>query len=512
MPEDIINKVMSFISGDKEDGSDKQVLLKQLAKEITQNKYAKFYRARQEEADPSLAQYFYSIYKILYPSRVFFDNPEKEAQVRQVTLESFLDKPMMDLTKRLTPEAVAERKKAAGAGISKELEADIEALAKGFDSPRLAAADRCYNLMMVYKRFVSYDYYGILKKFDPDMSETDFSAPPKFSALRADTIMADIAAFVSILPSFDTEDDWKTALEILKYCNNGTDVIPLEIWNGLAANLKNLKQSKMLELMVRLASGNPVWEGKPAPSPDEQPSALYLGEKTAEIREVISGIADNQRNSKIAALEKAVFADATAARLIYYTREKGGIFVQKELETYEYAPALNHLAAFIHDFIHKEIAELCDILLVRGQWTNRTASLAMSDGYHGVMEMAGEISALDETLAEDGANGARLRGGLLRVDRDHSQARYINSIIDSVNEEALDITNRAIQHLIVVGRHLKILYEDHQKKNFELIMNWKELGLVSKTPLAQRLLDDYKSINYFVQLMLLETRAGEQPA
>jgi hypothetical protein len=41
-------------------------------------------------------------------------------------------------------------------------------------------------------------------------------------------------------------------------------------------------------------------------------------------------------------------------------------------------------------------------------------------------------------------------------------------------------------------------------------MNWKELGLVSKTPIAQRLMDDYKKINYFVQLMLLETRATEQ--
>jgi hypothetical protein len=512
MPEDLLNKVMSFISGDKEGGSDKQVLLKQVAKEITQNKYAKFYRVRQEEADPVFAQYFYSVYKILYPARVFFNDAEKEARIRHITLESFLDKAVMDIIRRLTPEAVAERKKTAGAEISGQLEADLGALTRGFDSPRLTAADKCYNLMAVFRRFVSYDFYGLLKKFDPDMSETDFSSAPKFSPLRADTIMADIATFLSILPSFDTQDDWKTVFEIFKYCNSGTVVISPEAWNGLVLNLKNLKQSKMLELMVRMASGNPIWEVKPAPAPDEHLSAIWLEEKTAEIREVISDIADSQRGVKIAALEKVVFSGIDTTRLTYYTWEKGKIYIQKELDSYDSAPALNHLAAFIQDFISKEIAELCDILLVRGQWTNNAASLAMSDGYHALVEeIIGEITALDETLSEDGSNGTRLRGALLRVDRDHTQARYLNSIINSLNEEALNIINRATQSLIIVGKHLKMLYDDHQKKPHELIMNWKEMTLVSKTPMAQRLSDDYKKINYFVQLMILETRADEEP-
>jgi hypothetical protein len=511
MPEDILNKVMSFISGDKEGGSDKQVLLKQIARDIAQNKYAKFYRVRQEEADPAFAQYFYSIYKIVYPAWVFFNDTEKEPRIRQITLESFLDKAVMDLVKRLTPDAVAERKKTAGAEISRQLEADLEALTRGFDSPRLAAADKCYNLMAVFRRFVSFDFYEVLKKFDPDISETDFSEAPKFLPLRADTIMADIAAFLSILPPFDAQDDWKTVFEIFKYCNGGVDVIPLEIWNGLSLNLKNLKQSKMLELMVRLASGNPIWEVKPAPPPDEHLSALWLEEKTAEIREVISGIADSQRNAKIAALEKVVFNGIDTTRLTYYTWERGKIYIQKELDSYDYAPALNHLTAFIQDFISKEITELCDILLVRGQWTNNSASLAMSDGYHAVLEMMGEITALDETLSEDGSNGTRLRGALLRVDRDHTQARYLNSIVSSVNAEALNIINRATQSLIIVGKHLKMLYDDYQKKPYELMMNWKELTQVSRIPMVQRLSDDYKKTNYFVQLMILETRADEQP-
>ena len=74
---DVIDKVMSFISRDGENASDKDVLLKQLARDISQNKYAKFYRVRQGEADVSLAQFFFNIYKSVYPLQVFFNDPDR---------------------------------------------------------------------------------------------------------------------------------------------------------------------------------------------------------------------------------------------------------------------------------------------------------------------------------------------------------------------------------------------------------------------------------------------------
>ena len=510
MPDDnIVNKVISFISGGNESTDDKQILLKQLSKEIQQNKYAKFYRARQEEADTAFAQYFYNIYKIIYPAREFFKNSAVLTKIKQVTLESFLDKNAMDLIKRLTREAVAERRKNGGPGFSKELEADLAALTIGFDSPRLTAADKCYNLIMVFCRFISWDYPALLKKFDPEISN-DFSIPPKFTPLRTDVIMADISSFCSILPSFDPGDNWKTVFEIFKYCKGGTDLIPLEIWNGLLANLKDLKQSKMLDTMVKLASMNPIWEVKPAPAPDEELSSGWLGEKTAEIRQVIANIASSQKNAQIAALEKAVYGTNDITRLIYYNADRGRILEQKEVSTYIYSPAMNHLIAFIHDFIKKEMQELSDILLVRGQWTQNSASIAMSDAYHLILEIEPEITELDESLSEEGSAGPRLRGALLRVDRDPGQIRYINSIVNTINEESLNIINRAVPAFIVIGKHLKMLLDDCQKKPYELIMNWKELTLVSKTPMNQRLAENYKKVNYFIQLMLLETRDEEE--
>jgi hypothetical protein len=505
---DVIDKVMSLIGRDGDSGSDKDILLRQLAKEISQNKYAKFYRVRQGEADPSMGQYFYSLYKAVYPMQVFFRDPAKDTRIRQITLESFLDKNVMDVIKRLSPEVIAERRKSGEDDLTKELQDDLTALAAGFDSPKIATADKCYNLIATIKQFVFFDFCSLLRKFDTEMKEGDFLTQPKFVPVDINILVNDIAAFASIMPCSGEDADWKTVFEILKYCRGGTDIIPLPIWNNLLINLKDLKQSKIFELINRLATSNPILEYK-ITVPNEALSALWLEQKTIEVREVISGIAGNQRNAQINAMEKAVFGPLATLRLNYYTPERGNIYLDKDLAGYDYASALNHLLAFIQEYVSKEIQELCDILLVRGQWTNNSASRTMSENFHAVVDITGEIIELDESLSDDGSNGPRMRGALLRIDRDKSQVRYINNIITMINENALNLINQAVQSLIVIGKNFKILMEDSEKKHFEVIMNWKELAGMSKVPMPQRIAAIYKKINYFVQLMMLEIKTEE---
>jgi len=323
-------------------------------------------------------------------------------------------------------------------------------------------------------------------------------------------VAPELAIFVSVMPTFEENSDWKTVFEIFKYCKGGTEVMPIVQWTNLLSSLKDVKQSRILDLIGKLATGNPIWEIRHSAPPHETLSASWLDNKNWEIRGVITEILANERNAQISALADVVFGSAEVIRLNYYTPEKERVLIDKGIEGYKYASALNHLVAFIHDHIEKEVQELCDLLLVRGQWTNSSASRAMSEGYHEVIEIVSEIVELDESLDDDGANGARLRGALIRVDRDKTQTRYINSITNTVNEEALNMINRAVPSLIVVGKHFKMLMDDLQKKPFELVMNWKELALYSKTPMSQRIAAAYKKINYFVQLMILETKPLEE--
>jgi hypothetical protein len=133
----------------------------------------------------------------------------------------------------------------------------------------------------------------------------------------------------------------------------------------------------------------------------------------------------------------------------------------------------------------------------------------MSTAMHDLLELSPKINELDESLDEDGDRGTRLRASLLRIDRDKSQSRYINSIIEGLNDDALTLITLASQSFIVIGKYLKTLIDDYPKKPSEVIFNWKELTYFSKAPLLQRMTDDYKKINYFIQLMLVFTRHQE---
>jgi gas vesicle protein len=153
--------------------------------------------------------------------------------------------------------------------------------------------------------------------------------------------------------------------------------------------------------------------------------------------------------------------------------------------------------------LEKEIHELCDILLIRGQWINNTFSKEMSEALHQLLTLPEEITRLDEVLSDDGSDGSRLKAALLRIDRDHSQERYINAIIANINETAQELLNSAIEQLSIIEKHLKNLVEDVQKKHPEMVVNWRELNLVSKEPLAQQMTNDSKKISCFIQLMNL---------
>ncbi|MDR0669746.1 MAG: DUF5312 family protein, partial [Treponema sp.] len=505
------DKVFSLLGKENEPLSDKDMLIKQTIRELAQNKYAKFYRVKSEEADPSLAQYIYIIYKTIYPVQVFINDVENSGQLKRSVIEYFMPPQAQETARNLSPDAIAERAKSTNpTALVKQLEEDYQSLTTLFDGDRIMAADKCYNLITVFSRFIRFDFVGFLKKFDSAMLEGIFTTPLKFSAVRADMLIDDLGTFYTAIASLSPQDDWKTAFSVLRTIQGGTDCIPYDQWTALLLNLADVRHSKIIEYIIRHATKNPIWDGKQQ-TPSVQLSAEWLEEKREDVWKQISAITESQRSSQIETLLRAIFGEVDTTRLTYYTERTSGIYTGKGLDGFAYAAALNYLMAFLQDYFSKEIQEICDIVLIRGQWTSNTGSLQMSEGFHGALETMPSITELDETLSEKGSNGPRLRGALLRVDRDRTQARYIASIINTLDEDALTIVKTTAAHIITVGKYMKALSDDMPKKQNDIIINWKELDAYSKTPLAPRIMDAYKKINYFVQLITLAIRPSDQP-
>ncbi|MDR0624660.1 MAG: DUF5312 family protein [Treponema sp.] len=504
-----LDKVLSLFTGGKDPESGKKQQIKQLVKDLAKNKYARFYRAKQEEIDGSLGKFFYDTYKTVSAAQVFLQNAAKSAQLKQVVAEAFLDKNLLEIRGRLSAESIEERAKTtAMKDLSKQLGADMAAFTSAFDSGRIEAIDRCYSLILAMIQFVTFDFFFLLKKFDSNITERNFTYLPKFAPVRGEYISDELKDFLEVSFAIDPGKDWKNAFRILKIYKSGVDVAAPDQWNRLLNQLREIRKSNILELIIRHVDKNPQWVSTPK-LPEEHIAGAYLEEKRTEVRAAVDKIVNAKKNSQITALAKMIFGSADIDRAKYYTEKAGEIYIKKNFDGFLFAAGINYLKAFLLDHFKKDIRELCDLLLIRGQWTTPALSQQMSECFHQIMNLSDKLIAFDETLSDSGENGSRLKAAIVKADRDKSQARYVTIILKSVNEEAQGLISSAAQALIGLGKNLKNLLDDYQKPSKDLIINWKELEGASEIPMAQRITGIYKKIYYFIQMMQLLLKAPE---
>jgi hypothetical protein len=496
-----LDKLFSIFSGDADPESAKKKLLRQVIKDLSSSKYARFYKIKAEEAEPAFGKFFYSIYKIISPAQVFLQNAAKSAQLKQAVIQAFMDKKLMEIHARLSPESIDERIKTMPTkDLAHQVQEDMAALTAGFDNTRIQGIDNCYNIILAFIQFVTFDYFFLLKKFDAHISERNFTYQPKFEHIRAEYISEDIKDFLEIAYAIDPDQDWKTALKVLKAYKGDMDVVSPDQWNKLLLHLRDIRRSCILELMIRHIDKNPLWQPQ-AKVPDEHIVDSWLSAKKAEIEGIIQKTMNDKRSAQIGELAQKVFGSTEVIRLKYYTDKGNELFIKKNLEGFTQIMGLNYLKAFLLDCFKKDIRELCDLLLIRGQWSSNVLSQQLSEGFHTVMAVSEQIMVFDEALADGGENGSRLKAAIVKADRDKSQAKYIRIILKTVNKEAQKMINGTAQALVTMGRNLKGVLEDYQKNPRELIINWKELEAASETPIAQRITEIYKKIYFFVQMM-----------
>jgi hypothetical protein len=501
MAEGIFDKVFSLILGENDPDEERRVFLRQVLKNMAQSKYAKFFRPRTEEIDPSFAHFLYDIYKTVLPLRSFTQNRSQLERVKQITVEAYLDKSSFEVVRRIQPDVINKMIKTTDPQeLTGRLEADLATLDAVLDAARGALINRTYRSISAFIRFVSFDFALILKHFDDGFIVGDPNYNPRFTAVKAANLVKAVESFRNVAMPLCAEEDWKMALGIFKAALNGTDLISPDRWQNLVLILKDVQMSNIIDLMIQATLKDPLWQARTVRT-EESLAENWIKAKQEEIHRFIEGIVLNQRDAEISRLATAIFGTSDVIRLNYYTPKENEIFRRNNLDGFVYAAGLNYLCAFMSDYVSRELLELCDILLVRGQWTNIALSREMSEGYHELKEFNTRIEELDETLSDTGKDGPRLRTALMRVGRDQSQVRYVNSLTAGIDESAKELIESANQSFVIINKHLKNLREDMAKSPHELIINWKELNLASRSPLSQRLEEAAVKLDPFTRLL-----------
>ncbi|MDR1411846.1 MAG: hypothetical protein LBI91_06555 [Spirochaetaceae bacterium] len=453
--------------------------MRAIAKQIRFTRNGKFYRPRTGELTPACAVFFYDVYKTVSIAQATLPALIKTAALRNLIIEHYIGAEIPEKFSNFSPESIAERAKTTNPKrLAEELRGEFESLCASVDTAAGAEIDSCYSRILSLGQLVSFDYYALLKRFGFSGREHSFNTLPQFAGCKAGALITMLQDFVEYIAVLDPSQDWKTALRILKASRNGSDLIAAGQWGRLLSQFQEILHSRVLQLIIQHASENPKWKMNPQ-MPDGRIFSDWLESRRQVMEKEIARVASSQWVNLVGELSRGIFGNMVVNPLSYYNEKTAELFAAKGFEGFAHTEALNYLEAFLRQIFAKEVQEFCDLLIVRAQWTAVSVSVALNNVCDDIRSLAKRLDDFDSSLGGDSPNGLRLVGFLARFDRDRTQGRAIKGLLNTVDNEAMEILMEAAGFFASIAKIAESAMNDYFQNPHLLILNWREVEVAS---------------------------------
>ena len=504
-----MERILAVLFGIGDPEREKRRMLKTIGKDLSKDRY-KFYKPRGSEVQPNLARLLYETYKSVSAVRKLVQPSDTTGTLRLLVIESSLDERQVEMREQLDEKVIRERIRAGAEikAVGEQVKDTMLDFVGTFDAVKVKQINTEYNNLRAFIQFCHFDFYFTLKKFDSAISEDSFTYKPRFEPIEAEYVVDDIRDFLEVAEALPQDADWDRVFDLLKVYRS-VEVVDRDQWRKVSKTLFQVLGSGVLEKIVQHASEDPQWVAKRSAGSNRIVEP-YLNEIKSNVEQTLQKILRERRNTKIEQLVKQVFGTTVVARTKHYTAKANVSFQRTDTGGFLYTDALNYLKAYLLDYFKKDVREIVqDLLIVRGKWTTQIQAQQISDAYHGVLSVSDQIIKLDDNLADEGELGQKLRRAMGRVvDRDPSSQKPLNDLLQQINTEVLRLVNEAAQNLIIIGKNLKNLITDFDRKEHQMVINWRELDGEIEDSLRERMSTMYRQLYYLVQL--LQVYAGKK--
>jgi len=478
---------------------ERKALLKELKNSLKKAK-GRFYIPSGDLVDIGLPKAFHEMYAVVGPTRTLLANATASNALKMIFIEQVLGPTQKVLQDQFTEESIR--------GLAKTMPIDALALQVREALIEFSAVleletqrkiDARYNLFLVFMDFVEFNFYFMLKKFDSLLPEADFGYLPRWEAINGEYVLDDLKDFLTASGALTSDADWEAVFDILQIYK-GIDVVSRSNWKKMLSSLSQLRRSGVLLQLVQYLSKDPAYVPK-VYLPNERIVEPFLTHLKNSVDGVLSKISLEKKTDRVNSLVIQVFGTTGISRTKNYTEKANLTFQKKRVGGYTYVEPLNYLKAFLLDYYKRDIRELVNLLLVKGEWVSNALVAPMSESFHQLMEASDKLTVFDEALAEDGDRGGKLKMLLARADKDNNAASSLKVQLKDINAGARALIIEAATHFIVIGKHLKMAIDDYAKPKHELVLNWKPLEQSTDKVLREWMSATYKQLYAFVQLM-----------
>lgn len=474
--------------------------LKEIAKSLNKTRYGKWYKASGMELKPPMAEFFYSIYKVIGTSKAVLMNANSSKVLKSITVECFLTEAQLKTVRGITDKSIEERSANTDVDtLVAQVKKELSTFVGEFNIGQVQKADLIYEHIDAFINFVLFDFYFFLKKFDPAIVENNFNYTPNFQVVRGEYVIDALKDFATVLYALPQEADWKAIFDVLEKYKN-VKLVNEAQWKKIFNTLQDIKRARVMELLICHISSDPFYRIKTEPF-TEKITDNYITDVKKMTNTALDKLIQKQKSGQVAVLVKKVFGETIASGMKNYTVASNEIFKKRGVAGFIHAETLNYLKAFLIDYVKADIRELSDLLLVRGNWGTQSITQDYSNSYHAIMQLATKVVEFDDQFKPGSDISVKFRTLLSRMEREKEAGRQLQKMLDSVNEAAFKIITMTVKHIAVIGNNFRDVLADYDKPTNDLIHNWKEIEKYAERPIKPWLVEAYKKIYDFIMLM-----------
>lgn len=480
--------------------ADKKRKLKNIAKAFSKTKFHMFYKPNTLEVTSAFAKMMYDFYKATSQGQVYFRNTPNPNQSKQRLITYSLSENQAALLEHFDEGKIMEMSKQIPiAKLKAQIEQELLTFKGEFEGERANKIENLYKAFCLFRDFCSYDYYVLLRKFNGALKEFSFEGSPNFDKITGDYIVDNIKDFIDVaFPITDETIVWTDLFEFFQQ-TTGKELVSQGNWKKIIARVRSIQATRTFDMMIQMISQDPSYVSDYQTN-IESLLDPYVDSLTSETLSLVNKISEQQKESKANNICLQIFGTASPQSLSHYVPSFNEGMIKKNLDQILYAEPLNYLKSFLVEYLKRDIREFYDVVVIRGQWDS-SLSAPMSNAYQELLTVSDSITAFDDSFAEEGAMGMKIKTLLPKTGHDNSAISIINRVISDANDTAKGFILTSSQNLVTIGKTIKQLIEDYSLSKPVLVQNWKELEKYIEQPMKDFSVGIYKKIYLFVQLM-----------
>ncbi len=462
------------------------------------------FKIKQDIILTPIAKTLFEIYKYTYPLKQFITMDKKSKRFPPSFEEGFIlcfhQPEALEVYKKLNEEYI--KKLVTKHGVQKTANHVNKQLIEYFDyfdGETIHKINNIFSNFLYFARFTHFDFFPILREFDPKLEEANFIRKPSFSPAEGTFLRNDLYKLHKALYTFDADEKLDQAFKIFTDIKN-FEPISKSNYNKLKNLIAGLQKNDYISLIIRAI------DKSLAPVQIERPSTFdafgfYSFKKKGDVQAILNTIKKTMKEQSVSSIVSQLFEGAAVTRVKNYTDLKNDQLQNLGLPVFSYVKPLNYAKAFITDKYKAYISKVINELIISGIFINKGILNDLSNSYYALNSHLHNITAFDNDLDSEGTSGKIIKRLLHSVKREKSARKILEKTINNVNLKAKVIIDEKVVNIKEMAYCLKNIMEDYKLKTPKIISNIKKIRTGSNKQFIEELVKTYKDIYLFLKLI-----------